>query len=319
MDKIIKNSIPIETKQSSIFNCSGIKHNKSPPANQETFLTPKCQDHHYCEICIQNKKSTPKNCETCKKFFENMKFKFFRRKDICNLCGIKDTNQILGCTSHYYCKICFIHILNNRIDIYKRISKCSKCLTSIPKFKEIFCINNSKNLINDATANILIKETLDKIFESTQIIKAKKVFESGLIERIENEKIFIKDQNIILNQPNIIYSTFKEPGSESVKISFFEDPHCVICQSIRFVIGFLCNHNICKDCYLTFCIRQIEEFFVKKRKGNVDFSQSFYYYCEVNGCGGKIDVPTSMVIKEIKRRRIDIEIDEYLQYFDGLV
>ena len=163
-----------------------------------------------------------------------------------------------------------------------------------------------------------MKETLDRIFETTEYKKAKKVLDTIKIPSIENEPKFEDTSNITLNNRSINYSTTKDLSLDSVRVSFFGAPTCAVCQSIQLVIGFLCNHNVCRDCYLGFCIDQIREFCRKKGKGQTGFGASFAYYCGVDGCGDEIDVPTSMVIKEMRKRGVGIDIDEHLQYFDGL-
>jgi hypothetical protein len=44
----------------------------------------------------------------------------------------------------------------------------------------------------------------------------------------------------------------------------------------------------------------------------------FFYHCPVVECCKTIDVPTSMIAKEMKKRGKDLRIDSLLQFFDGV-
>lgn len=101
---------------------------------------------------------------------------------------------------------------------------------------------------------------------------------------------------------------------------------CIICDSNRDILAFLCNENLCKLCISTFACKEIISYCIRINT-SVAAERKFEYHCAK--CGNIISLPTKMVIKyylEYAGQDLNEEMrwflqdisKNYLPLFDGL-
>ena len=178
----------------------------------KAFKLPTCIDHEYCEICVKTE-IINLDCFNCKRYLRALKEenRYYSR---CCLCIENPLKPLYKCTSHRYCKNCFIFLLENDFSHIKTVNSCRDCIIDFEKLKEVEKSKNNFDLNNQS------KKVHDEISWN-------KIFNSGYIVKHESETI-----------GNDMKSNFKNCSSKK----------CLTSTDQLFKVSNCVDHEYCAEC-----------------------------------------------------------------------
>ncbi|OMJ83908.1 hypothetical protein SteCoe_15064 [Stentor coeruleus] len=103
--------------------------------NEKTFKIPCCDDHNYCQECINLRFNLVDSlCKKCSKYFKAIGSAFNLHK--CSICSENCQDIIVISRCHNYCKRCLNFSQTNYDDFFKLKSACLSCIKKcIPQLK----------------------------------------------------------------------------------------------------------------------------------------------------------------------------------------
>ena len=101
------------------------------------FLTPKCEDHSYCCLCIEMScNNNYYHCTSCYQYFSCIGRKVNENELRCNLCTDFPINNLVKCSkNHQYCKKCFDFITKNSYRHLVNLNDCAGCCEFLQQMK----------------------------------------------------------------------------------------------------------------------------------------------------------------------------------------
>ena len=130
-------------------------------------------------------------------------------------------------------------------------------------------------------------------------------YEINQLLSLQNKRIGNQNPEVPKTNP---YFTVPCSMENSICLRF----SCSYCNREVPIIGFYCNHNLCDFCLTLQCCEIISDFFVHYKPENKIIQGSFNYICPVQGCLGKINVPSMKVLQKLNEY---LKSSVYHQFF----